>query len=122
MTSDALVSHTLTSNTVMFCEVMKRATPMPMNARPMSTNPGITIPADSMGCQAGSLCCVKAVLSGRLVVSSSSFIMILLVRNNREGLYFFNSGSCGPVDQGWGQFEFKAINSGSDLSVIFKNI
>lgn len=65
----------LTSNTWMSREVMKRPTPMPMKASPMRTNPGITMPADRMGCHAGSLCWVKAVLSGR---SDDSFFIFTM--------------------------------------------
>lgn len=69
-----------TSNTSMFLEVTKSATPIPMKATPMTTNPGMTMPAESMGCHAGSLCCVKAVLSGRFSNSDlcSTIFLILL--------------------------------------------
>lgn len=73
-----------TSNTSMFLEVTKRATPIPMKATPMTTNPGMTMPAESMGCHAGSLCCVKAVLSGRFSNSDlcSTILLILLESHN----------------------------------------
>lgn len=67
-----------TSNTWMLFEVINRATPMPMKAAPIIKKPGITMPAESIGCHAGSLCCVKAVLSGRLADSCSCFTIFLL--------------------------------------------
>lgn len=73
------VGHSRTSNTWMLREVTKRATPMPMKARPMRTNPGMIMPAESMGCHAGSLCWVKAVLSGRLAISCSSCTIFLVL-------------------------------------------
>ncbi len=39
---------------------------MGMKMRPMMKKAGSTVPAVRMGCQAGSRCCLKAVLSGFL--------------------------------------------------------
>lgn len=69
----------------MFCDVTNRATPTPIKARPMTTKPGMTIPADSIGCHAGSLCWVKAVLSGLFEVSPS-FFFILRLGKSIQGL------------------------------------
>lgn len=96
-------SHT--SNTWMLREVTNRATPIPMKTRPMTINPGMTIPADSMGCHAGSLCCVKAVLSGRLVDSSFTIFLILLNKRLISSAIRYNSNPllqvCYAVQQLW---------------------
>lgn len=76
-------SHT--SNTSMFLEVTKRATPMPMKATPMTTNPGMMMPAESIGCHAGSLCCVKAVLSGRFSNSDFCSTIFLILLESHDG-------------------------------------
>lgn len=43
--------------------------PMGMKMRPMMKKVGSTVPAVRMGCQAGSRCCLKAVLSGLRVLA-----------------------------------------------------
>lgn len=55
-----------TSNSLMLFDVTYRPMPMGIKMSPMTKKAGSTLPAVRMGCQAGSLCCLNAVLSGFL--------------------------------------------------------
>ena len=68
-TRTAVASPPLTSISRMLLEVTKMPMPMGMKMRPMMKKVGSTVPAVRMGCQAGSRCCLKAVLSGLRVLA-----------------------------------------------------
>lgn len=55
---------TRTSNSFIVLDVMKSPMPIGMKRSPMMKKAGTTLPAVRTGCQAGSRCCLKAVLSG----------------------------------------------------------
>lgn len=60
----------LTSNSFILLDVTYKPIPMGMKIRPITKKAGSTVPAVRMGCQAGSLCCLKAVLSGFLLLAT----------------------------------------------------
>ena len=54
----------------MLFDETNRPIPMGMKMRPITKKAGSTVPAVRMGCQAGSLCYLNAVLSGFLLFTT----------------------------------------------------